>query len=390
MRPFLDESGILRVGGREGHSELPYASRHPIVLSAKHPVTRLILHSEHARLLHAGPTLFTASICRRFHILGCRRIIRSITRGCTVCRRNSVKPQTQMLGQLPVERITPGCTFEKVGVDYAGPVYVKVGKVRKPTLVKAYICLFVSLSVKAVHLELVSDLTTEAFIASLRRFVARRGRPSLIWSDHGTNFIGAKRELKDLFDFLKHHDHFISDFCSSQKIVWRLIPEQAPHFGGLWEAAVKGAKAHLKRVVANARLTFEEYYTVLCQVEACLNSRPLVCDDDGVEALTPGHFLIGRPLQLLPDSPSTFRDDVTLVRRWQLCQTLVHHFWRRWSADYLVTLRQFNKWQRPSRNARVGDVVVLQEDTLVPTKWPLARVTHVHPGRDGLVRVVTI
>lgn len=155
LRPFLNEFGILRVGGRECHSNLPYASRHPIIPSANHNLTRLTLYSEHVRLLHAGPSLLTASIGCRFHILGCGRIIRSTTRGCTICRQNSVTPQAQMLGQLPVERITPGCIFEKVSVDYTGPVYVKVGKVRKPTFVKAYICLFVSLSVKAVHLELV-------------------------------------------------------------------------------------------------------------------------------------------------------------------------------------------------------------------------------------------
>ncbi len=395
LRPFLDESSVLRVGGREQNSDLPYASQHPIILSGKHAFTSLVIRSEHVRLLHAGPTLLTASIGRRFHILGSRRAVRSITRGCVTCRRNSVKPQAQLMGQLPVERVTPGCIFEKVGVDYAGPIYIKLGKVRKPTLVKAYICLFVSLSVKAVHLELVSDLTTDAFVASLRRFVARRGKPSLIWSDHGTNFVGADRELKSLFDFLKHHEsqRTISNFCSSQKITWKFIPEHAPHFGGLWEAAVKRVKAHLKRVLSNARLTFEEFSTVLCQVEACLNSRPLVplpCDDDGVEALTPGHFLVGRPLESLPDPPSVYHEDITPLRRWHLCQTLVKHFWRRWSDDYLTSLQRFNKWQHPTRNAHVGDIVILREDSLVPAKWPLARVTHVHPGRDGLVRVVTI
>ena len=144
----------------------------------------------------------------------------------------------------------------------------------------------VSLSVKAVHLELVSDLTADAFIASLRRFIAHCGKPSLIWSDHGTNFVGADRELKEFLRYQKTQG-VISKFCS------HIIEIYPPHFGGLWEAAVK---THLKRVAANDKLTFEEFTTVLTQVEACLNSRPLVplsCDDNGVEALTPGHFLIG-------------------------------------------------------------------------------------------------
>ena len=163
-----------------------------------------------------------------------------------------------------------------------------------------------SLTVKAVHLELVSDLTSEAFIACLRRFIARRGKPSHIWSDHGTNFVGANRELKELVEFLSEQKNAkkVSEFCSSQKIDWSFIPEHAPHFGGLWEAAVKSLKTHLKKVTLNVKLTFEEVCTFLTQIEACLNSRPLVVlpsDDDCIEALTPGHFLIGRSLEALPD-----------------------------------------------------------------------------------------
>ena len=151
-------------------------------------------------------------------------------------------------------------------------------------------------------------------------------------------------------------------------------------------------KAHLKRVVADTRLTFEEFMTVLTQVEACLNSRPLTslsCDDDAVCALTPGHFLIGRPLESLPDPAFSYRS-ISLLRRWHLCQNLVRHFWQRWSSEYLSTLRKFTKWHHPSRNASIGDVVVLQEDGLVPAKWPIAMIVEVCKGKDGLVRVVTV
>ena len=131
--------------------------------------------------------------------------------------------------------------FERTGVGYAGPVMVKSGPVRKPVLVKAYICVFVCLSVKAVHLELVSDLTSEAFIAALRRFISRRGKPSIMWSNNGTNFVGAANYLKELFAFLRGMEiqRKLSEFCCSQGISWNFIPERAPHFGGLWEAAVK-------------------------------------------------------------------------------------------------------------------------------------------------------
>ena len=216
------------------------------------------------------------------------------------------KPQPPLMGQLPMERITPDIVFERVGVDYAGPIYVKHGPVRRPIIVKAYVSVFMSLSVKAVHLELVSDLTTEAFVACLRRFISRRGKPTVIWSDHGTNFVGAARELRELVEFFNEQktEKLISEFCSTQGIQWKFIPERSPHFGGLWEAAVKSMKLHMRRIVGDVKLTFEEMTTVLSQIEACLNSRPLVpfpSSEEGLDVLTPGHFLIGRPLESLPD-----------------------------------------------------------------------------------------
>ena len=177
-------------------------------------------------------------------------------------------------------------------------------------------------------------------------------------------------------------------------IEWRFIPQHAPHFGGLWEAAVESMKKHLRKVTGEVKLTFEELSTVVAQIEACLNSRPLVSlasDDEGLEVLTPGHFLIGQALEALPDSSLSYNSrDLLLLRRWELCQAIVRHFWKRWSTEYVTTLNRLTKWFKPSRNLGPGDLVLLQEESIVPTKWPLARVVNIHPGRDGLVRVATI
>ena len=320
--------------------------------------------------------------------------MRSITRGCITCRRTTAQPKSQVLGHLPVERVTPDSVFARVGLDYAGPFTVKYVSTRKPTLVKAYVCIFVSLTIKAVHLELVSDLTTDAFIAALRRFIARRGKPLLIWSDHGTNFVGAVRALKEFITFFQNQktQGLISEFSAIQNITWKFIPEHTPHFGGLWEAAVKSMKTHLKRVVGETKLTFEELATILAQIEACLNSRPLVplpCEGDTIEPLTPGHFLIGRPLEALPD-PSASYQSISLLRQWHLCQHITRHFWKRWSTKYISIIRRYVNWHHPSQNMQVGDLVLLQEDNLVPTKWPMGRTVDTHPGKDGFVRIVTV
>ncbi len=180
LNPLLDENDVLRVGGRQENAESSYDCRHPIILPSKHPLVKLLIRSEHIRLLHGGYLLLARSLSRRFHIVGGHKAIRSITRSCVICRRRSAKPRPPMMGQLPKERVTPDAVFNKVGLDYAGPVYLKRGSVRKPTIVKAYICVFVSLSVKAVNIEAVSDLTSEAFLACLRRFVSRRGKPILL------------------------------------------------------------------------------------------------------------------------------------------------------------------------------------------------------------------
>ena len=189
--------------------------------------------------------------------------------------------------------------------------------------------------VKAVHIEAVSVLTTEAFLACLQRFIARCGKPNIVWSNYGTNFTGAARELKELTEFLQERkdNKVIDDFCSSQAVEWRFIPEKTPNFGGFWEAAVKSLKTHLRKVIGETKPTFEELTTILAQIEACLNSPPLnpiPAEGDGVKALTPGHFLVGQPLEAVPDHVD-FYQSLSMLCHWHLCQCLMRHFLQRWS-----------------------------------------------------------
>ncbi|GFV77148.1 integrase catalytic domain-containing protein [Trichonephila clavipes] len=233
-----------------------------------------------------------------------------------------------MMGDLPIERINPCRAFEKVGIDFAGPITTKCQHTRKANNFKFYICLFICMCTKAVHLELVSSLSAAAFLSALRRFVSRRGYPSDIYSDNGTNFDGASAYLKDLFQLL--HNSNVQDYSSSKNIQWHFIPPYAPNFGGVWEASVKLTKQHLLKTLKAAVLNFEELDTILCQIEACINSRPLYpLSLYFSQVLTPGHFLIGCPLLELPDHSLT-NQSLSIHSRWSLLMKLKRMFWSRW------------------------------------------------------------
>ena len=336
LNPFLDSDGLLRVGGRLSRSQMDFDSRHPLILHGKHRLINLLIEREHKRLCHAGPKLLLGTLQQRYHIISARSIVRKHTRECIICSRTSPKVSTQLMGQLSRERVNPSFANDMVSVDYAGPVFIKAGFKRKPICQKAYIAIFVCLQTKSCHIELVSDLTAEAFVAALRRFVARRGKPCQIWSDNATCFTRANKFLKDFYDCLKRSvvQQTVENFCSLQGIQWKFSLPTGPHHGSVWENGVKLCKYHLKRIVGETKLNFEELTTVLCQIEACLNSRPVAesidsNDDDGIALLTPGHFLIGRPVESLPDHPDALNKPMTLLKRWYLCQALVQHFWKK-------------------------------------------------------------
>ena len=277
LAPYLDQELLLRVGGRLSNSSLTLSQKHPIITDSKDVLMTLLCNYLHVCLGHCGPTLLLVALGRRFHVVSARRLTRSICSQCKVCRKAAPKTHPQQLGELPAERICTSPAFTSTGLDFAGPFTIKKGHTRKPSYLKAYLCLFVCLSTKAIHIEVISDLTTASFLAGLKRFVARRGCPTTIHSDNGSNFVGARNQLKEIYNFLKSEDtdSAVHQHLLKNRITWDNIPERAPHFGGLWESAVKTMKYHLKRVVGSQILTYEELSTVSSQVEACINSRPL-------------------------------------------------------------------------------------------------------------------
>lgn len=320
-------------------------------------------------------------------------IIRQIVKKCVKCFRMHPPEVVQFMGSLPDYRVNPSPVFYNTGIDYAGPFFVRQG-VRRATKVKVYVALFICMSTKAIHLEVVSDLTTATFLAALHRFVGWRGCPEKLVSDNATNFQGAQSELQELHRLFQAQQfrEEVNHFCAAKEIQWSFIPPRSPNFGGIWEAGVKAAKSHLKIVLCEASLNYEEMSTLLVQIEAILNSRPLTqnsTDANDLTALTPGHFIVGGELTAVPE-PSYSNVRVSSLSRWQHLQKLKQDFWSRWSAEYLSELQPRSKWYKGKITIVPGMLVVIREDNMPPQLWHLGRITEVTPGADGLVRVVKI
>ncbi|XP_025264299.1 uncharacterized protein LOC112637854 [Camponotus floridanus] len=276
-----------------------------------------MVDSCHRRTLHGGVQLTLGLLRQRVWIPRGRAVVKRAIHRCVTCTRWRAAAPQPLMGNLPRERVTPARPFLRTGVDYAGPILIRASKGRGHKASKGFIAVFVCLSTKAVHLEAVTDYTAEAFLAAFRRFVSRRGLCSDVFSDCGTNFVGADRELRELFRASSSDGRRIIHATVSDGVRWRFNPPAAPHFGGLWEAAVKSTKHHLRRVIGEATLTYEEMATLLTQMEACLNSRPLqplTDDPDDLAALTPGHFIIGAPLVAVPEPSLTSEKDTALSR----------------------------------------------------------------------------
>ncbi|XP_053617910.1 uncharacterized protein LOC128679591 [Plodia interpunctella] len=390
LSPFLDpDNNIIRVGGRLNESDYSYEKRHPVLLHASHHLTKLFFEQKHIHNMHAGPQLLLAVVRETMWPINGRRLARRVVNNCVRCKRIAGKTLAPKMGNLPVQRITPDHPFLSVGVDYAGPFLILNRRGRGSQLIKCYLCLFVCLRYKCVHLEAVSDLSKDAFLMTFRRFIARRGKPLEVFSDNGRNFVAAAKEIGQ---FLRQISEPILDFASQENIKFIFSPAYAPHFGGIFEAGIKSAKYHVKRILGNSHITFEEITTLFAQVEAILNSRPLYplsSSPNDFLPLSPGHFLIGRPLVSLP-SPNLLSCKENTLRRYERLEKLRQHFWNRWQQEYIVELQQRIKWKTSVDQLKVGDMVLIQEENVPPMNWRLGRVTKLFYGKDGISRVADV
>lgn len=392
LTAFIDTQSIIRVGGRISQANLDSSAIHPIILPQNTHLSRLIIADAHERTLHGG-TQATMNLIRcQYWILGGRKPVKAHIYHCMKCARQRGKRAQQLMGQLPQVRITPSRSFAFTGVDYAGPLTLRTWKGRGAKTCKGWLCVFVCLTTSAIHIEVVSDYSSDSFVAAFRRFTGRRGICKTLYSDCGTTFQGADTELKRLFTQWTREAQQLACILTNDGTDWKFNPPAAPHMGGKWEAAVKSIKHHLNRTVGDTAFTFEELSTLMTQIEAVLNSRPLEPlsnDPDDLAALTPAHFLIGEPLITVP-GPSLLDRPLNRLTRWQLIQQRLQYFWSKWSTQYLQRQLSISKWHHPSHEIKVGSLVLLTDERLPPSKWPLARVIQLIPGKDGLTRVVRL
>lgn len=357
LTPYLDEDGIIRVGGRLQNSLLSYNGKHPVILPTKSHFTQLIVRQAHYKTLHGGLQATLRTVRDEFWIVRGPVTIKTALKRCMTCFRDHCRPAQQQMADLLSPQVQPNRPFSHVGVDFAGYFEIKLSTKRNAGTTKCYIALFICLTTKALHLELAHNLSTEAFLATLNRFISRRGIPSDIYSDRGTNFLGTANQLPELwYQEDSEESRMISRECVNQGITWHFNPARASHFGGLWEAGVKSVKTHLYRMIGELKLRYEEFNTLIIQIEACLNSRPLCPmndDPDNLEALTPSHFLIGQALVTTPHPDMRY---ITMNRlsQFQFMQRLLQQFWEHWSREYLTRLQQRPKWKQQHPNLEIG------------------------------------
>jgi len=385
LSPVLSQ-GLIRVGGRLQRSSLPEFSKHPIILPSAHHVTTLIIRHVHAAVGHMGPLHTLAKVREKYWIVKGHATVRKVINACRGCRVRNAPQGEQLMAPLPAPRVTAGKPpFSSCGVDYAGPLLTRVG--RRET--KRYICLFTCLATRAVHLECAFSLDVDSFLLAFTRFINRRGSPEELWSDNGLNFVGANRELRK--SIREWNQSAFQSNMALRGIKWRFNPPAACHQGGVWERLVRSVKRVLNAIAGPSKMTDETLLTFLTEVERILNGRPLTpvsSDPRDFEALTPNHLLAG---VTDPSYPlGRFLNADGYRKSWRLAGLLADHFWWRWLKEYMPILQQRQKWLTPKRNFRVGDIVLVGDESTKRGQWPKGLIEETYAGKDGLVRSVRL
>ena len=390
LDPFIDQEDILRVGGRLSESSYPEETKHPIILPKSGHLIKLLIRTCHEKVLHQGRSITTNEIrARGFWILGCSQVVSSYLHKCVTCRKLRGKNLNQKMANLPIDRLEATAPFTHCGMDCFGPFLVK--EARKE--IKRYGLIFTCMASRAIHIELLDDMTTDAFINGLRCFIALRGTVQTLRSDQGSNFVGAERELRTTIQKVQNEQ--FRKFLEKHQCRFIMNPPHSSHMGGSWERHIRTVRSVLSAMLSQhgGRLDTSTLRTFLYEAMAIVNSRPLTaCDlnDPFSEPLTPNHLLMVKTHVVLTPPGNFTREDVYARKRWRKVQYLANDFWSKWRKSYLMTLQTRQKWHKNVRNVEVGDIVLLTDEEPNRGTWRLGKVLATIPSADGHVRKVKL
>lgn len=389
LNAFLDEDGVLKVGGRLCDSSLPNKIKHPAIIPKDHHITKMIIAHYHDKVKHHGKG-FTINEIRAngYWIPGINRAVASHIHQCVKCRRLRRPTQEQRMADLPSERVDPSPPFTYCGMDCFGPFLIK--QARK--VHKRYGLLFTCFCSRAIHIEMLNDMSTDAFINGLRCFIAIRGSVRQIKCDQGSNFVGAKSEMARALQ--KVDKDRLATFLTDRQCDLIMNAPHSSHVGGVWERQTVRSVLCSTLSRSPERLDDASLRTFLYEAMSIVNSRPLTVDNlndpTSLEPLTPNHLLTMKSVTALPPPGKFIREDLYARKRWRHVQYLAEQFWSRWRKEYLVNIATRQRWHTPRKNLQVNDIVMERDDGLPRNEWRLGRVTETTIDRDGLVRKVKI
>lgn len=389
LMPYLDEQKTMRLYGRTDAADpehLPLSAQRPILLPHGHRLTELIVSSQHAKMGHQFEGGTICGIRQTYWVPNLRSLVRRIRRTCNACKIRAARPKPTVAGQLPIDRMTPYTQpFSYTGVDYFGPVHVTVGRRRE----KRWICLFTCLTIRAVHMEIAHDLSTDACLVCVRNFCNIRGVPVRLRSDCGTNFVGADNELKKMGDVFDRDD--VHHEMGDRGIEWRFNCPGNPEAGGAWERLVQSAKRVLAVTLKEVAPRIETLQSYVVEAANLINSRPLThipVSADEPSPLTPNHFLLGRTNATTCTSEFVPRQ-LCDRRQWRVLCQLKNHFWKRWVQEYLPELTKRGK-RCEEVPLKIDDLVMICDANQMRGQWLRGRVVRVIVGSDGRVRTAEV
>ena len=395
LDPYLDENGLLRVGGRLRHSNLSSLEKNPLLLPKKHHVSCLLVRHFHELVSHQGRLITEGAIrSAGFWVVGSRRMILSLIGKCVRCQKLRGKQQSPKMADLPEERLVPAPPFAHIGIDVFGPWNVVARKTRGGQAQhKRWAVIFTCLVVRAIHIEVIHEMSSSSFINALRRLIALRGDVKLIRSDCGTNFVGAAKELNA--NVVNVDGTEMKDHLSRKGITWKFNPPHASHMGGVWERLIGVSRRILDSLLCDIKhLTDEVLVTLMAEVCQIVNARPVAgvpSDPYAPMPLSPSMILTLKSHHSVDFfTLDDFSHKDLYRKQWRCVQELSNRFWKRWRSEYLSQLQHRRKWQEDQRNLREGDVVLLRDKTAHRSEWPLGIVEHAYQSDDSRVRKVDI